>query len=130
MNQCRATAFVSTNHNERRLVLTKRHNHLVRDFNEEIPLLRQELTTRCLEKNIRSYTPRGIYPNGALNYTFVQASERMRRMRRSYFPPTPQNVSHLHTLMIQEGNSQFANTLQNPPRSSYGEWQHRRCTVL
>jgi len=56
------------------------------------------------------------YPNGALNYTFVQASERMRRMRRSCFSPTPQNVSHLHTLMIQEGNRQFVNTLQNPPK--------------
>ncbi|KAF0750361.1 Uncharacterized protein FWK35_00025138 [Aphis craccivora] len=125
-NQCRATAFISTNHDDRHLVLTKRHNHLVRAFNGEIPLLRQELTTRCLEKSIRSYTPRGIYlesivnyPNGALDYTFVQALEIMRRMRRSSFPPTPRNLSHLHALMMQDGNSQFSNTLQNPPKRFY-----------
>lgn len=31
-------------------------------------------------------------------------------------PPTPKNVSNLYTLLIEEENDRFANTLQNSPR--------------
>lgn len=56
------------------------------------------------------------YPNGALNYTFVQAAERMRRIRCRCFPLTPQNISHLHNLLLEEENSHFVYTFQNPPK--------------
>jgi len=59
--QCHATAHISPDRNDDRLTLSKRHCHGVREFNLNVPLLRQEITERALERTIDSYNPRGIY---------------------------------------------------------------------
>jgi len=59
--QCRATAWISPDRNDNRLTLSKQHFHHVRELNLNVPLLRQEITERALERTIKSYTPRGIY---------------------------------------------------------------------
>ena len=59
--RCRATAFISLDRNDDSFVLSKQHNHPVRPFNLDVPLLRQDLTEKALQKSVRSYTPRGIY---------------------------------------------------------------------
>jgi len=60
-NSCRATAHISPDQNDDKLVLCKQHNHQVRPFNEEVPLLRQKLTEKVLQKSVCSYSSRGIY---------------------------------------------------------------------
>ncbi|XP_022174801.1 uncharacterized protein LOC111036861 [Myzus persicae] len=59
--QCHATAHISPDRNDDRLTLSKLHCHGVRESNLNVPLLRQEITERALEKTINSYTPHGIY---------------------------------------------------------------------
>lgn len=59
--QCHATAHISPDRNDDSLTLLKGHNHIVRPFNLDVPLLRQNITNRALEKTIHSYTPREIY---------------------------------------------------------------------
>eukprot|EP00102_Acyrthosiphon_pisum_P019883 XP_016657093.1 PREDICTED: uncharacterized protein LOC100570948 isoform X1 [Acyrthosiphon pisum] len=60
-NPCPATAQISPDQNDRRLILCMQHNHKVRPFNVDVPLLRQTLTEKTLRKTVCSYTPRGIY---------------------------------------------------------------------
>ncbi|XP_060857935.1 uncharacterized protein LOC132935404 [Metopolophium dirhodum] len=124
--QCRATAHISPDRNDDRFTLSKQHFHHVRELNLNVPLLRQEITERALERTINSYTPRGIYmqaianfPEAAENYTFLQSVERMRRIRRKFFPQTPRNMAHLHDLLTAADNEHFAMTLQNPPNRFY-----------
>ncbi|KAL5246205.1 hypothetical protein ACI65C_013613 [Semiaphis heraclei] len=123
-NSCRATAHISPDQNDDKLVLCKQHNHQVRPFNEEVPLLRHKLTEKALQKSVCSYSSRGIYmedivnfPNAAQDYTFFRGSERMRRLRQKSFPATPDDIEDLHTLLI--ANSQFTLTLQNPSNKFY-----------
>ncbi|KAF0723322.1 Uncharacterized protein FWK35_00024173, partial [Aphis craccivora] len=123
-NSCRATAHISPDQNDDKLVLCKQHNHQLRPFNEEVPLLRQKLTEKALQKSVCSYSSRGIYmeeiinfPNAAQDYTFLQGSERMRRLRQKSFPKTPDDIEDLHTLLMS--NSQFTLTLQNPSNKFY-----------
>ncbi|CAI6350325.1 unnamed protein product [Macrosiphum euphorbiae] len=124
--QCHATAHISPNRNDDRLTLSKRHCHGVREFNLNVPLLRQEITEKALEITMNSYTPRGIYmqaianfPEAAENYTFIQSVERMRRLRHTFFPQTPRNMANLHDLLTAADNECFAMTLQNPPNRFY-----------
>jgi len=44
----------------------------------------------------------------------VQSVERMRRLRRKFFPQTPRNMANLHDLLTAADNEHFAMTLQNP----------------
>jgi len=60
-NSCRATAYISSDPNDDKLILCKQHNHEVRPFNEEVPLLRQTLTEKALKISECSYSPKGIY---------------------------------------------------------------------
>lgn len=60
-NSCRATAHISPDPNYDKLILCKQHNHKVRPFNEEVPLLKQTLTEKALKKSECSYSSRGIY---------------------------------------------------------------------
>jgi len=66
--QCRVTAHISPNRNDDRLTLSKPHIHHVREFNLNIPLLRQEITEKALERTINSYTPRGIYMQAIVKF--------------------------------------------------------------
>ncbi|KAL4089316.1 hypothetical protein QTP88_024370 [Uroleucon formosanum] len=111
--QCRATAHISPDRNDDRLTLSKQHICHVRELNLNIPLFRQEITEKALEKTINSYTPRGIYifPEAAENYTFLQSVEMTRRLRRKFFPPTPQNMENVHNLLTAADNEHFAMTL-------------------
>ncbi|CAI6372236.1 unnamed protein product [Macrosiphum euphorbiae] len=123
-NPCRATAHISPDQNNDKLILCKQHNHQVRPFNEEVPIFRQTLTNKALKKSVCSYSSRGIYmeeivnfPNAAQDYTFLQCSERMRRLRQKSFPATPDNIEDLHILLM--ANSQYTLTLQNPSNKFY-----------
>ncbi|KAL5239475.1 hypothetical protein ACI65C_006885 [Semiaphis heraclei] len=135
--KCHATAHISPNRNDDRLTLSKRHCHGVREFNLNVPLLRQEITERALERTINSYTPRGIYmqaianfPEAAENYTFVQSVERMRRLRRTFFPQTPRNMANLHDLLMAADNECFAMTLQNPPNRNVLPLSYNQLTII
>ena len=72
-----------------------------------------------LAKN-KSYYPYFIFyycishPEGATNYTFLQAVERMKKIRKSIFPPTPKNLNHLNNLLLLENNRHFTMTFQTP----------------
>lgn len=59
--QCRATAHILSPDRNDKLTLSKQHIHHVRELNLNVPLLRQEITERALEKTIKPYTPHGIY---------------------------------------------------------------------
>lgn len=56
-DRCRATAFISVDGNDNRIFLSKQHNHPVRPFDLDVPLLRQELTTKALNKTVKSWKP-------------------------------------------------------------------------
>lgn len=45
----------------------------------------------------------------------MQSVERMRRLRRKFFPQTPGNMANLHDLLTAADNEHFTMTLQNPP---------------
>jgi len=65
------------------------------------------------------------FPEAAENYTFLQSVERMRRLRRKFFPQTPRNMANLHDLLTAADNEHFAMTLQNPPnRLKYINFSH------
>ncbi|KAL4089373.1 hypothetical protein QTP88_024419 [Uroleucon formosanum] len=70
----------------------------------------------CYEKK-----KEGHFPEVAENYTFLQSVEMMRRLRRKFFPPTPQNMENVHNLLTAADNEHFAITLQNLPNRSV--WQ-------
>lgn len=53
-NRCHTTAFISGDRNDNQILLLEQHNHIVKEFNNEIPFLRQDLTAKCLERNIHS----------------------------------------------------------------------------
>jgi len=65
------------------------------------------------------------FPEATENYTFVQSVERMRRLRRKFFPQTPWKMANLHNLLTLDDNEHFAITLQNPPiRLKYIHFSH------
>lgn len=55
------------------------------------------------------------FPEGAQQYTFLQSSERMRRLKRRCFPATPRNLAELHYLLVADENEEYTLTLQTPP---------------
>uniref|UniRef100_A0A2S2PRA7 MULE transposase domain-containing protein n=1 Tax=Schizaphis graminum TaxID=13262 RepID=A0A2S2PRA7_SCHGA len=117
--KCRATAAIPSDRENKSIVLSKQHNHLVKPFDLDVPFLRQHITEKALTKTVNSYVPRGIYmesivnfPEAANNYTFIQCAERMRRLRQGMFPATPQNISEFHDLLKNDENQMFTLTLQ------------------
>lgn len=52
------------------------------------------------------------FPNAAQDYTFLQSSDRMRRLRQKSFPATPDDIQDLHLLLM--ANTKFAIILKNP----------------
>ncbi|KAE9534541.1 hypothetical protein AGLY_008631 [Aphis glycines] len=52
---------------------------------------------------------------GAENYTFLQAAERMRQIRKSVFPPTPKNLQHFNNLLQMDSNKHFTMSFQKQP---------------
>ncbi|XP_029348470.1 uncharacterized protein LOC115034985 [Acyrthosiphon pisum] len=59
------------------------------------------------------------HPEDATNYTFLQAVERMKKIRKSIFPPTPKNLNHLNNLLLLENNRHFTMTFQTPESLFY-----------
>lgn len=49
----------------------------------------------------------------ALQCTFFQSAERMRKIRKKHFPKTPLNLRHLNELLQLLKHRQFVETLQN-----------------
>ncbi|KAF0750241.1 FLYWCH-type domain-containing protein [Aphis craccivora] len=89
--------------------LYKQHNHKVRPFNEEVPLLRQTLTEKALKSGC-SYFSRGIYMKEIGQYSKCcprlhlgvepQGSESMRHLRQKSFPATPDEIEDLHIILM------------------------------
>lgn len=57
------------------------------------------------------------FPNAVQDYTFVQSSERMRRLRQKFFPATPDSIEDFHLLLM--ANTQLAMILQNPSSNKF-----------
>jgi len=53
-------------------------------------------------------------PEGAFDYTFLQAAERMKKIRKLVYPPTPRNLLQLSELLKQDKTSHFTTTFQTP----------------
>ncbi|XP_022164854.1 uncharacterized protein LOC111029917 [Myzus persicae] len=117
--ECRGTAVISSDRNNKSIKLSNQHNHPVKSYDLDVPFLRQHITEMALKKTVNSYVPRGIYmesivnfPEAANNYTFIQCAERMRRLRQGMFPATPQNILEFHNLLGNAENQMFTLTLQ------------------
>ncbi|KAL5237716.1 hypothetical protein ACI65C_005126 [Semiaphis heraclei] len=120
--RCQATGSISSDENNKQFQLRRLHNHQVQPSNTEIRELRSTIGQRCVQQFARPYSARSIYveaivshPEGAENYTFSQAAERMRQIRKSVFPPTPRNLQHFNELMQMENNKHFNMSFQKQP---------------
>ncbi|XP_050057446.1 uncharacterized protein LOC126550282 [Aphis gossypii] len=88
--------------------------------------LRSSIGHQCVQQIARPYSARSLYveaivshPEGAENYTFLQAAERMRQIRRSVFPPTPKNLQHFNNLLQMDNNKHFTMSFQKQPSLFY-----------
>ncbi|CAI6375783.1 unnamed protein product [Macrosiphum euphorbiae] len=88
--------------------------------------LRNILAEQCVAHSPTPYSAKALYmqaikicPEGAYNYTYLQATERMRQIRKSIFPPTPMNLLHLHQLLQINENRHFTLTFQAQPNLFY-----------
>jgi len=53
-------------------------------------------------------------PEGAFDYTFLQVAERMNKIRKLVYPPTPKNLVQLCELLKLDKTSNFTTTFQTP----------------
>ncbi|XP_050062484.1 uncharacterized protein LOC126554589 [Aphis gossypii] len=84
--------------------------------------LRSSIGHQCIQQIARPYSARSLYveaivshPEGAENYTFLQAAERMRQIRKSVFPSTPKNLQHFNNLLQMDSNKHFTMSFQKQP---------------
>ena len=63
---CLATANISPGQNDDLIYLSKQHNHPLRPFNLDIPLLRNLITEKAMKKMAHSYFPREVYMEGIM----------------------------------------------------------------
>ncbi|KAL5239424.1 hypothetical protein ACI65C_006834 [Semiaphis heraclei] len=124
--RCQATGSISSDENNKQFQLRRLHNHQVQPSNTQIRELRSTIGQRCVQQFARPYSARSIYveaivshPEGAENYTFSQAAERMRQIRKSVFPPTPRNLQHFNELMQMKNNKHFNISFQKQPSLFY-----------
>ncbi|CAI6343607.1 unnamed protein product [Macrosiphum euphorbiae] len=123
---CPATGSISVNLNDNAFFIKKRHNHRVRRDETSMRELRNILAEQCVAHSPTPYSAKALYmqaikicPEGAYNYTYLQATERMRQIRKSIFPPTPRNLLHLHQLLQINENRHFTLTFQAQPNLFY-----------
>jgi len=55
--ECRGTAVISSDRNNKSIKLSNQHNHPVKSYDL---VLRQHITEMALKKTVNSYVPRGI----------------------------------------------------------------------
>ncbi|XP_050066010.1 uncharacterized protein LOC126555088 [Aphis gossypii] len=125
-NGCPATASISTMVEDSVFSLKRLHNHPLHSSDNKVRELRNVLGDKCVQRSARSYSARTLYAEsivshteGATNYTFIQAAERMRKIRKSVFPPTPKNLNNLNELLQLEKNKHFTVTFQAPESLFY-----------
>jgi len=51
-------------------------------------------------------------PEGAFDYTFLQAAERMKKIRKLVYHPTPRNLKELGEILQLDEISHFTTTFQ------------------
>lgn len=119
---CPSTAIVSTNLNDNRIHLGYYHDHQPGVIDLNVPFLRETIGERGIDPAVTTSFMRTLYnneiinhPEAAPNYTFIQAQERVKKMRRRRFPGQPLDIGQLAVALNEERNAIYASTVQNPP---------------
>ncbi|CAI6357035.1 unnamed protein product [Macrosiphum euphorbiae] len=119
---CPSTATVSANLNDNRIRLGFYHDHPPRVIDLNVPFLRETIGERGIDPAVTTSFMRTLYnneiinhPEAAPNYTFIQAQERVKKMRRRRFPAQPLDIGQLAVALNEARNAIYALTVQNPP---------------
>ncbi|XP_060857293.1 uncharacterized protein LOC132934900 isoform X3 [Metopolophium dirhodum] len=119
---CHSTATVSTDLRDNRIHLQNYHDHQPAEIDLNVPFLREAIGERGIDPAVTTSFMRTLYnneiinhPEAAPNYTFLQAQERVKKMRRRRFPLQPLDIGQLAVALNEERNAIYASTVQNPP---------------
>lgn len=63
----------------------------------------------------------GRHPQAAINYTFLQAQSRVKRMRQSRRPQLPQDIHELSEMLSDPQNANYASTFQIPSSAFFNQ---------
>jgi len=69
--ECRGTAVISSDRENKSLKLSNQHSHSVKPYNLDVPFLRQHITEKALIKTVNSYVPPGIYMESIVKLVFI-----------------------------------------------------------
>ncbi|CAI6343719.1 unnamed protein product [Macrosiphum euphorbiae] len=118
---CPSTATVSTNLNDNRIHLGYYQHYQPGVIDLNVPFLRETIGERGIDPAVTSFM-RTLYsneiinhPEAAPNHTFIQAQERVKKMRRRIFPGQPLDIGRLAVALNEALNAMYASTVQNPP---------------
>ncbi|XP_060858630.1 uncharacterized protein LOC132935997 [Metopolophium dirhodum] len=119
---CPSTATVSTNLNDNRIHLWYYHNLQSGVIDLNLPFLRETIGERGIDPAVTTSFMRTLYNNEIINYpeappnyTFIQAQERVKKMRRQRFPGQPLDIGQLAVALNEARKAIYASTVQNPP---------------
>lgn len=126
---CPCTASVSRELIDNRIRVRSQHNHRPANINLNVPFLREAIGAKGIDCENMCPSVRIAYnnaivkhPEAAENYTFMQAQQRWKKMRRCRQPNhgrIPENIHELVEALNRPENAAYSQTLQTPPSAFF-----------